>query len=83
MIANMPDDAGRLVERLVGPSGPELSCDECFDLLDAYVELDLTSGEAAAAMPAMRAHLSGCSACRDDHDSLRALILADAEEHGI
>jgi hypothetical protein len=24
-------------------------------------------------MPAMRAHLAGCSACRDDHDSLLAL----------
>jgi hypothetical protein len=29
-----------------------------------------------AEMPLMRAHLRGCSACRDDHDSLLALLLA-------
>jgi hypothetical protein len=28
----------------------------------------------------MRAHLAGCSACRDDHDSLLALLLADPGE---
>jgi hypothetical protein len=30
-------------------------------------------------MPMMRAHLTGCSTCRDDHDSLRALLLADSQ----
>lgn len=62
-----------MVRRLIGPAGPELSCDECFDLLDVYVELE-RGGAGAAAMPAMRTHLLGCPACRDDHDSLRALL---------
>lgn len=74
MTTHMPDDAYGIVRRLVGPVGPELSCDECFDLLDVYVELEERGGDADAAMPAMRAHLLGCPACRDDHDSLRALI---------
>jgi hypothetical protein len=71
---NVPDDARVLAERLIGPAGPELSCDECFDVLDVYVEHELAGVEADAAMPAMRAHLEGCSACRDDHDSLLALL---------
>lgn len=80
MTANTPDEARDMVRRLIGPVGPELSCDECFDLLDVYVEL----GKGAdAAMPAMRAHLLGCSACRDDHDSLRALFdLGNPGSHG-
>jgi hypothetical protein len=65
-----------MIEHLVGPTDPELSCDECFELLDVYVELELASRAADAQMPLMRAHLRGCSACRDDHDSLLALLQA-------
>jgi len=72
----MPDDSQGMIERLVGPTDPELSCDECFEVLDAYVELELGGAAADAEMPLMRAHLRGCSACRDDYDSLLALLLA-------
>ena len=70
-------DRGREFMRMIGPAGPELGCDECFDQLDAYVELELTGVRADVAMPAMHAHLVGCSACRDDHDSLLAFARAD------
>ena len=63
--------------RLLGPAEPETSCDECFARLDAYVERDLRSGDAERAMPALAAHLRGCSACAEDHASLRALALAE------
>jgi len=71
---NVPDDARALAGRLIGPAGPELSCEECFDVLDVYVERELAGVEAGAEIPAMRAHLEGCSACCDDHDSLLALL---------
>jgi hypothetical protein len=63
-----------LLKRLLGPAGPELSCEECFEQLDRYVELELDGADAHAAVPGMRAHLEGCSACREDHCSLRALL---------
>jgi hypothetical protein len=63
------------VARLLGPTGPELSCDECFAQLDRYVEIELTAGaDADVAVPGMRAHLDGCPACREDHESLREFI---------
>lgn len=70
------------VERLIGPAGPELGCEECFRQLDAYVELELAGGSAGTAMPAMDAHLVGCPACRDDRDSLLAFLLADPPDSG-
>ncbi|HEY7268069.1 MAG TPA: hypothetical protein VH501_10265 [Solirubrobacterales bacterium] len=76
---NEPTQRDRLVGRLLGPAGPELSCDECFDQLDRYVELELAGDEADAAIPGMRAHLQGCSACAEDHESLRALLSDRAE----
>ena len=80
MTEQVGSDRGREFERMLGPAGPELGCDECFDQLDAYVELELTGAKADAAMPAMRAHLEGCLACRDDHDSLLAFARTDPED---
>jgi len=51
---------------LLGPTGPELSCDECFEHLDEYVEGREVHG--------MAAHLEGCPACREDYESLLALV---------
>jgi hypothetical protein len=65
--------------RLLGPTGPELSCDECFAELDRYVEIELTAGgDADYAVPGMRAHLDGCPACREDYESLRAYVATAA-----
>jgi hypothetical protein len=63
-----------LLRRLLGPAEPELSCERCFDQLDRYVELELAGADADASIPGMRAHLEGCSACAEDHESLRALL---------
>ena len=60
--------------RLLGPAEPEVGCDVCFDELDRYVELELTGQDADAIIPGLRAHLAGCPACREEHESLRALV---------
>jgi hypothetical protein len=60
---------------LLGPGEPELDCNECFDALDRYVELELAGADADAEVPGMRAHLAGCPACREEHDSLLALLV--------
>ena len=70
----MTQDLKLTLERLLGPAEPEVGCDACFDELDRYVELELTGQDAAAAVPGMRAHLSGCPACREDYESLRELV---------
>ncbi len=67
-------EAGELIAGLLGPAGPELSCEECFERLDAYVEAELRGADAEAAVPGMTAHLSGCPACAEDRRSLRALL---------
>jgi anti-sigma factor RsiW len=68
-----------LLKRLLGPAGPELSCEECFEQLDRYVELELSGADADAAIPGMAAHLEGCPACHEDHRSLRAMVEAESD----
>jgi anti-sigma factor RsiW len=66
---------GEAIDRLLGPAQAEASCDECFARLDAYVDREVLVGDADQLMPALAAHLRGCPACAEDHDSLRALVL--------
>ena len=62
------------VGRLLGPAGPEVGCDVCFDEVDRYVELELAGDDVDVAIPGLRAHLVGCPACREEYESLRALV---------
>ena len=65
------------LKRLLGLAEPELLCDECFEKLDEYVELELRGAPADERIPGMRAHLEGCPACHEDYDSLRELVQSD------
>jgi predicted anti-sigma-YlaC factor YlaD len=61
------------VKRLLGPEQDELLCDECFDKLDEYVDLELRGANADELIAGMRPHLDGCPACREEYESLREL----------
>ena len=74
-----PSRTSDLLGRLLGPADPELTCEKCFEELDRYVELELAGRDADAAVPGMRPHLDGCPACREDHDSLAALLTAEKQ----
>jgi hypothetical protein len=69
-------ESDELLRRLLGPAGPELTCEQCFEELDRYVELELRHDAARAdeLVPGMRAHLEGCQACDEEHASLHALV---------
>jgi hypothetical protein len=62
------------LERALGPTGFEVTCEQCFELLDQYVELEVAGADADAHLPGLRAHLDGCPACREEHESLLALV---------
>jgi hypothetical protein len=72
---NQPTD--KSLERILGPAQPELLCDECFERLDEYVELELRGAAADERIPGMRPHLDGCPACHEEYESLRELVSGD------
>jgi hypothetical protein len=65
------------LERALGPTGFDVTCEQCFELLDQYVELEVAGADADARIPGLRTHLDGCPACRGEHESLLALVKAD------
>ena len=54
---------------------PWLSCDECFDRMDTYVERLIAEPDHTDV--AMTTHLNACTACAEEADSLLALIRSD------
>ena len=67
------------LQLLTTDPGPWLSCDDCFRLVDRYVDAVL-SGDgqpASGELAAMPAHLSGCSACAEEATTLLLLAAAD------
>jgi hypothetical protein len=77
----MVDPAAAPLGRLLGPAESEVTCEVCFEELDRYVELELAGADAPAAVPGLAAHLTGCPACAEEYDSLKAL-LSDARGAG-
>jgi hypothetical protein len=78
-MSSPPPSSGRAltasaIEALLTDTGPWLSCDDCFDRMDAYAE-DMVR-DPAHVEPAMSAHLRGCGACHEEVRSLIALIAA-------
>jgi hypothetical protein len=74
---NREEKEPTLVDRLLGPSGRQVGCDECFELLDQYVELDLAGEDAAELMPRVHTHLLGCPVCMDEFESLSELVRSE------
>jgi hypothetical protein len=64
--------------RLTLDTHPYLSCDDCFELVDRYVEALLSDPDHH--LPAMRTHLAGCAACAEEAQSLLQLV---AEQGGL
>ena len=75
--ANTPLSA-QAARSLTLDTEPYLSCDDCFDLVDGYVEALLSDPDHD--QPAMRAHLAGCAACAEEARSLTWFV---AEQDGM
>ena len=76
-----PQNLADRINRLLGPEGPDIGCERCFEELDRYVELELAGRDAEAAMPGMREHLEGCPACAEERESLLVLVAQDDAGH--
>jgi hypothetical protein len=57
----------------------EISCEECFDLVSHFVELEASGENAAVKMPQLKQHLDQCRACLDEYEILRALARFENE----
>jgi len=79
MITSTPRWPDDVVARLIADTSPYLSCDECFERLDEYVETRFRDPQHTDAK--MQRHLDGCAQCHEEAETLRELVAQDARIH--
>jgi hypothetical protein len=52
----------------------EITCDQFFDLIDQYADLELHGEQAAELMPLFKLHLDLCVGCHEEYDALIRLL---------
>ena len=78
-----PGMTGDAVRRLVQSTQPYLSCEDCFSLVDRYVEHRLAAGPKAEdpTWSTFEVHLGGCGACAEEVQLLTEVVTARRGMH--
>lgn len=66
----------QLVRGIMTTHPDEIGCDECFEELDRFVEMDLAGKDVAEAMPLVQDHLKRCRECREEFEALLTALRA-------
>jgi hypothetical protein len=66
----------RLVQAVMTVRPDEIGCDECFEQVDRFVEMELAGKDAAEAMPLVQDHLERCRDCKEEFEALLAALRA-------
>lgn len=76
MNADLPVLTDKAVTDLLLDTQPYLSCNDCFERIDRYVEERLA--DPAHDDPEMSTHLAGCGVCAEEARTLEDLLHQDA-----
>ncbi len=57
----------------------EIGCDECFEQVDRFVEMELSGLNTGQAMPLVQEHLEICGECREEFEALLLALRATEE----
>ena len=69
----------KMVKAVAITKSYEIGCDECFEEIDQFVELELQGKNAAEAMPLVQDHLDRCGGCREEFEALLDCLRETAE----
>ncbi len=72
-----------LLEAIITTQEHEITCSECFELLDEYVELLQSGADPAAYFPQVANHLDHCPDCDEECQALLSVLQAIAGESGV
>jgi hypothetical protein len=65
-----PGDLDKLLRAIAKTLDTEIGCEESFERMDYFVEMELSGEDAGALMPLVRDHLSKCEDCRETFEAL-------------
>jgi uncharacterized protein with PIN domain len=65
-----PDILKRLIKSVQMVSDDEIGCDECFEELHEFAEMELAGKSPEEAKPLVKDHLQKCENCREEYEAL-------------
>lgn len=68
------DHLKKLLKQLERTQQEELTCDECFELLDEFAQLAHEDRAPGELMPLVEQHLELCRDCREEYEALIATL---------
>jgi predicted anti-sigma-YlaC factor YlaD len=68
------------LEKIASTQESEISCSDCFEIIDVYVDLELAGQAPEARLPMVKQHLDQCQVCREENDLVRELARQEADE---
>ncbi len=69
-----------LIREIAEVREEEIGCDECFEQVDRFIEMELSGLDAAQAMPLVQDHLEICGECREEYEALLMALRATGED---
>jgi hypothetical protein len=76
------DDLEKVVKMVSRTREEEIGCDECFEQLDRFVEMQLSGLNPAEAMPLVKDHLDKCGDCREEFEALIEALQTEIDSPG-
>ncbi len=67
----------RLFRSIFGAQEEEITCPVCFELLDVYVDTEISGADAAALLPYVHQHLDCCHQCYSLYEGLQQIAGLD------
>ena len=75
-----PETLKKMILILTNTHTGEITCDECFEEIDNFAEIELVGKSAAEAMPLVQNHLEQCQDCREEYEALMSALKFMAQE---
>jgi len=66
----------KIMRQIAATRTVEIGCDECYDELDRFVELEIGGKNPQEALPLVQAHLRHCPDCREEFEVLLTALAA-------
>lgn len=60
----------RILKKISATREVEIGCDDCFDKINQFAELELLGKSPENAMPLVKEHLDNCGDCREEYHAL-------------
>lgn len=72
--ANSRAMMGNLLRMVEKTDEVEIGCDEVFELLDQYIEIEQRGEDVSKLIPLVEQHLDKCRDCREEYEALKRVI---------